>query len=53
MCDLCHVFCDDVETAPLLNNNTQQLHQVVVPQLPVKTHRRWQKNELIRNRKSL
>lgn len=45
MCDLCHVFCDDVEAAPLLHNDTQQLHQVVVPQLPVQTHKRWKKNE--------
>lgn len=32
--DLGHVLCDDVEAAPLLHNHPQQLHQVVVPQLP-------------------
>lgn len=32
--DLGHVLCDDVEAAPLLHDHPQQLHQVVVPQLP-------------------
>lgn len=46
--DLSHVLCDDVETAPLLDNDPQQLHQVVVPQLPSESRRSEQLN--IKNR---
>lgn len=33
-----HVLGDDKEAAPLLHDHSQQLYQVIVPQLPTHTH---------------
>lgn len=46
---LSHVLCNDVETAPLLDDYPQQLHQVVVPQLPLENRRATEQSDQIRS----